>query len=481
MPQSFDTLPDPKKLRGKTIVDTETRARLKSDGTKWIPVQPPQVSPEPPPQPQEEAGPQRGGLFGLEQAQTLPQKIVRGAAPSIVGGAVGAGIGTAIMPGAGTVIGAMIGSGGGEAVQQFFDPLNVGVKEPDELQIALATLLPGIPAAFRAGSRAIPGAQRGLQDFLFSRLGGGGETLLAKLGIVPGKSAKLFEAAHEAGKGLTIRANNLTEAVKRLGKEANLSEFSTKASFDLIERASRLTKGFVSFDKFRASQIDLGARVGALARKGGPALGRAKALYKAVWADMKNAPPELKEGIEAFKREQAGELIKTWWLKATKTIVGDVALDTDALINRIRQNIDVFEDLLPRSEIDDLINTLKPFTKIPLPQKTGQFGFQSGIGFGQRLMVSGGAGALGFTFGGLGGGAAAIIAIESMSLALSTTPGRAIIRTLMSQGMAFDQIVNVLLQSTRAGAFGPTPQRPPSGLPSPGLTPEEARQRIERR
>ena len=66
--------------------------------------------------------------------------------------------------------------------------------------------------------------------------------------------------------------------------------------------------------------------------------------------------------------------------------------------------------------------------------------------FAQRAVVGG---AIGFFAGGVPGAAGGVLAVEAVSSAMTTAPGRALVRTMMEHGAQLDQIGNALLQTGR--------------------------------
>lgn len=419
---------------------------------------------------------------------TLAQKIVRGSAGSIIGGALGAAAGTIAAPGPGTVAGAMAGSGAGEAVTQFFDPLGSGVTDASVLQIAAATALPGVGPVARRFFSSLPGAAAGLQDFLFKKLGDGGERLIAAFAPVPGTASKLFKAAETLGAttsipgsigGLGIPLTATAAAAREITEEVGKSQFATGTGKALAARATAFaSRNQAPFEDFRLNQSDLGAVVRTLERQGGAALGRAKKLYAAMWDDMDDAlanaqgplAATLRSAIDAFKREEAATFVKGFIGQSTVRRVGQKNLDIDALMTRIDRNRDVLKRLVPESDIGEILTTLAPLAKIPVMAKTPRLGFEQ-MPFAERAVVSGLLGAtvgqLGFGgAGAVGGAATGVLATEAMSMALSTRPGRLFIRSLAERGASWDQIGNVLLQSARAvAAPRPPATRQPVAIP----------------
>ncbi|HAM57921.1 MAG TPA: hypothetical protein DCQ64_21920, partial [Candidatus Rokubacteria bacterium] len=285
-------------------------------------------------------------------AMTTAQKIVRSAAPSIVGGAVGGAVGTAISPGVGTVVGTSVGSAAGEAVQQFFDPLQSGEATGSVTQIGVAGALPFVPAGLRRFFVSLPGAAAGLQDFLFKRLGTKAETLVAKFAPVAGTADDLFREVRRAGAGVSVPLTETAAATTRIAKEVAESKFATGGAKALASRAEAFVKpGAVSFDDFRLNQSDLGAVIRSLEKQGGPALGRAKLLYKSMVQDLDAALAKTKgptaeklgQAIDAFKREQAADFFKDAFMKSSLRRVGRQNLDVDAFMTKIDRNRDVLE------------------------------------------------------------------------------------------------------------------------------------------
>ena len=106
-------------------------------------------------------------------AQTFGQKLVRGSFPAIAGGALGGALGSLLAPGPGTLGGAALGAAGGEAITQYFDPLNVGITEPSKTQIALSGAFPAARGVSQSLPKAVgPLAQRAIAGGLVTGAGG---------------------------------------------------------------------------------------------------------------------------------------------------------------------------------------------------------------------------------------------------------------------------------------------------------------------
>lgn len=404
---------------------------------------------------------------------TTAQQIVRGSALSIAGGAVGTAIGSlppviAVTGGVvNPVTGAMLGSGAGEAVTQFFDPLKSGVQSPSALQIGAATALPGVPAALRRFFMSLPGAAAGLQEFLFGRLGNKAEMLVSRFAPPPGTAKGLFEQARREGAAVTVPVTTTSAKVAELAKEVSASQFATGPARTIVKRAEEFVRaGSVPFDEFRLNQSDLGALVRSLERKGGAALGRSKALYASMWDDLDRAiaggqlGTTLTNAIDAFKREEAAAFFKNYFLGSMTRRVGRQNIDVDALMTKVDRNRDVLERLMPSEAVDDVLVTLKSFANIPVMEKTGRVGLQP-MPFSERVVVGGAVGGIGHMagFGGdfFSGAAGGVLAVEALSMALASPPGRGLVRMMASQGATIDQIANALLQGGRS-AFSPTDQ-----------------------
>lgn len=164
----------------------------------------------------------------------------------------------------------------------------------------------------------------------------------------------------------------------------------------------------------------------------------------------------LRAALDAFKREEAARFLKDWFIGSTVRRVGQKNFDVDSLLTKIDRNRDVLGRLLPEEEVDDLIATLatKGLEKIPTMAKTPRLGFEQ-MPYGARAVVGGAAGVIGGVVGGgstaamVGGGAAGVLLIEGISVALTTKPGRALVRSMMESGATWDQIGSVFLQSGR--------------------------------
>ena len=409
---------------------------------------------------------------------TTAQKIVRGGAGSTIGGAVGGGTGAllgSVVPGIGTAAGAiggaMLGSAGGEAMTQYLDPFKVGIEEPSLLQIGLAGALPMVPTLARRFFMSLPGAASGLQEFLFKQLGDKGQRVVAQFAPVAGTADGLFKQARAAGAALQVPMPSTTRAAQEIGEEVAKSKFATGAARAIADRAQKfVAPGSVSFDDFRLNQSDVGALIRSMERTGGAALGRVKQLYGAMWDDLETAlaasgtptGATLGKAIDAFKREEAAKFVKDAWLKSIVRRVGQQNFDADVFLTKIDRARDVLSRLMPSAEIDDLIATLRAplapgapsATNIATIAKTPRLGFEQ-VPFAERAIVSG---SLGAVVGAMGGGpmgagigaGASILAVEAISSALTSAPGRAFVRMMAGRGMAWNQIGNVLLQGGRS-------------------------------
>lgn len=410
------------------------------------------------------------------------QKLVRSAAPSIAGGALGGLVGlgvTAATGGTGAVTIPTftgLGAAAGEATQQFFDPLQSGEARGSLLQIGAAGAIPIGGAAARRFFLSLPGASAGLQDFLLSRTGPTGGRLVEKFAPSPGTAKRLFAQASQQGSAVMVTPSAVAKATKDLAAELNQTApaLVTPNMRRVVAAGEQLARGGggptsairdVAFDEFRTNQQLLGAHIRAMTKKGGVALGQAKKLYAAMWEDLNRdlaaaAGPTgetLRRALEAFKREEAARFVSDAFGKSLHSRVGRVALDVDGLLDRLRKTEDVLGRLMPAKEIEDLTRTVQRFSNIPLPGKQAGLGFE-GTSFATRAVVGGAAGAAVESLGGgsgVFGGAAGILAVEALSLALTTPPGRALVRTLASQGVPLEQIGTVLLQVGRTDA----PQR----------------------
>lgn len=416
---------------------------------------------------------------------TPGQRLVRAAAPSITGGALGGVVGlgvTAATGGTGAVTiptFTALGAAAGEATQQFFDPLQSGEARGSLLQIGAAGVIPIGGAAARRFFLSLPGAAAGLQDFALSRTGSTGGRLVEKFAPPPGTASTLFAQASQQGSEVMVTPSAVAKATKALAAELDQTApaLVTPNMRRVVAAGEQLARGGggptsairdVAFDEFRTNQQLLGAHIRAMTKKGGVALGQAKKLYAAMWEDLNRdlaaaAGPTgetLRRALDAFKREEAARFVAEAFGKSLHSRVGRAALDVDGLLDRLRKTEDVLGRLMPAKEIEDLTRTVQRFSDIPLPGKGGAIGFE-GTGFPARIVVGtlagGAAGAVagpGAAVGGAGG-LMSILAVEALSLALTTPPGRALVRTLASQGVPLEQIGTVLLQVGRTDA----PQR----------------------
>ena len=425
-------------------------------------------------------------LKGAKPPLTTAQKIVRGGAGSMIGGALGGVGGVFAAPFTAGVInpvtGAMIGSAGGEALTQYGGMerlpgvgFETGVTEPSLVQIALAGLLPMVPPVARRFFTSLPGAAAGAQQFLLKSLGDKGQRVIAQVAPVPGTVDALFAQARASGVTLAIPMTATTAAVAKASKEVAKSKYAPGQERLLITQSQAFTEsGPVSFDDFRINQVDLGARVRALARKRGPGLGRATQILDATWDDLNvvlNQLPSgqtgelLRRGIDAYKREKAAEILKTLFITSRRRRIGQLNFDADAFIDKLDRRREALAKFLPDDEIDDVIKLMTTTklgrpgitaVKIPTMAKTPQLGFET-MPFAARAVVGaaigGGVEAAG---GGVGvvGAATGILATEALSVALTTAPGRALVQSMLRNGLTWDQAGTLLLQGGRT-AFTP--------------------------
>ena len=421
---------------------------------------------------------------------TTAQRIIRGGALSTAGGVIGGMVGALppVMAATGGVInpitGTAIGSGAGEAVTQFFDPLQSGVEEPSLLQIGAATALPIVPTAARRFFTSLPGAAAGLHEFAMSRLGNLGERLIAKFAPVPGTASKLFKQASTAGAGIHIVPTELNVAADTVAEELTKSSFPNaagkrmmKAVDKLIGRDPKVPGVYrpVPFDEFRINQSDLGNIVRSLEESAGRQLGQAKLLYKSMWKDVEasaggSAGDTLKRAVTAFKQEEAAKFFKDAFTRNMSYRTGLPQINHDGIITRLMRNRDVLTDLIPAKELDDAISIIKQYSTIPPIAGGGQMGVSS-TPFAHRVLfggiAAGAAESLGFGLGGMAGGAAAgVVTVEAISTLLSTKLGRAFIRTMADKGATIDQIASIALQQGRVAAQGQLGRRSSSSSSS---------------
>lgn len=317
----------------------------------------------------------------------------------------------------------------------------------------------GVPAAGAAASRfvkSLPGAAAGLQEANLARTGQRGEILSRRFSPEPGEADKLFKASRLQAGNLTVQPNATKQALLDLSEEAG-SEFGKLTRMGPIMRTAEkvAAKQDISFRQFRLEQSSLGRIIRNLEETKGAALGAAKKIYGALWDDideaLKIAPPgaasKLSEAISTFKQEEAAKLFKRMFTTSTSRRVGLRQLNADALLQKIDRNQGVFVKLIGPDGFDDLIQTIQPMAKIPLSDKSAQFGLNF-VNAGSRLagaLAGGGAATvLGFEgaapiLSSMAGGA---IVVDGMSALLATTGGRAFVRGLAEKGTPVAQIVN---------------------------------------
>lgn len=321
-----------------------------------------------------------------------------------------------------------------------------------------------VPAAGAAASRfvkSLPGSAAGLQEANFAKTGQRGEILSRQFSPEPGTAKQLFKDTKAAAQGVTVQPEAVRQALLDLSEEAG-AEFGKMTRMGPIMRTAEKVakKQDISFQQFRLEQESLGRIIRNLEENKGSQLGAAKKIYKALWKDMddtlQNAPPEAAESlsaaISAFKQEEAAKMFQKMFTKSTGRRVGLQQLNADSLLQKLDRNQDVLVKLIGQEGFDDLARTIQPMAKIPMSDKSAQFGL-NWVNTGSRLagaMAGGGAAtALGFEgaapiLSSMAGGA---IVVDGLSALLATPSGRAFIRNLAEKGTPIAQIVNAAKQS----------------------------------
>jgi len=412
---------------------------------------------------------------------TTGQRIVRGGALSMAGGVIGGAAGTALAPYTLGVInpitGAAAGAGIGEAVTQFADPLKSGVKDPSLLQVGASLAAPVAAPIARRVFLALPGTAAGLHQYAIKKFGQRtGDLLVSKFAPIPGTSSRLFEQAGRmatTGGQTYVVPTELEKATQKVEVELAKSHYPTKGAKSLVTSTRKMIGGGaapvgsvgpptlpnrpVPFDEFRINQVDLGAVVRNLESTSGPALGRAKLLYKAMWEDIERSASStsqvLKEAVDMFKREEAGKFLKDGMLKAWSHRGGIPQYNFDSVLTYIDRNRDTLSRLLPAKEIDEISNLIRPYTKYPPIAAAGRMGIES-TPFSQRVLIGSAIGAtaemVGAGTGNVGSSAIyGILGIEVMATALTTAAGRKFIELLAAQGVPIDRMATILLQAGR--------------------------------
>lgn len=178
----------------------------------------------------------------------------------------------------------------------------------------------------------------------------------------------------------------------------------------------------------------------------------------------------LKNAIAAFKQEEAAKFVKDAWVKSTVRRAGQSNIDIDAFMTKIDRNRDVLTNLIPESDVDEIIATMREVAKIPVMAKTPRLGFEQ-MPFAERAVVSGALGLIGgATTGSLAGtvvgGATGVLAVEGISIALASKAGRALVRQMAANGAGLDQIATALIQPLRTAPAAAERNR--RGLPPGG-------------
>jgi hypothetical protein len=386
---------------------------------------------------------------------TTSQKMVRGALLPVVGGALGAAGGAIVGGPPGAVVGEIGGSMLGEAVNQIWDPMQSGASGS-----VAPVLLAGVGGALAPAGRALlgaaPGAQAGLQMNLQRVIGQNGERVIDMIAPLKGRAAQMFEALK--GQPIFVGTAKLSGKLDELRDELSQSVFPNNASKKLIDILDNLvgtpspgTVNYVHLDKFRASMVDLGQTLSALEAKGGPAYGRAKALYKAMWEDFEGtagniANTQLHEAITAFKQELGADILADYFKKASTFRQGLPNVDVNSIMTRISQNSELLEKYFPKQDIGEIMTVLERF---------GQVG----------NIVRGN-----FPTTNLQRGASMISGADAIASALASKPGRTTIAFMAQHGLKIDQVSNMLAQATRVGAL-PQPSSSPGGSPGEPLLP----------
>ena len=389
------------------------------------------------------------------------QKFVRQAAAPVAGGAMGGAIGG--LPGM------MIGAGLGEAANQYLFPEWSGA-EKNPLSIALAAGVPALGPVLRIGVKNLPGASFGLQEYLMQELGPKGANLFKSFVRPAGQASKdLWTAVQQTGQKVFVNPQSTQAALAKMEQELGESVFKTGAG--VVKRLRTLTNDpttggtlFPTFRAFHVNEAELGVMIRSMGTKKSPSIGRAKALYAAMWDDMErtaaNTPgpfgQQLQQAVVARKEESALQFLQDAFIKSQSYSTGALQTSVDGILTKLHRNRDVLTRLMSADDLKAIEATLKEFALIP-PLETS---VQAGVSQVSRggMIIGGAAGAavgagLGGVSGGVAGGLVGLAAIEAITKAVASAPGRAVVRNLARHGLTFDQAMNALSQAGRVGVL----------------------------
>lgn len=413
---------------------------------------------------------------------TAAQRLVRSSAPSIMGGAIGATVGGLAAPVTGGLsipIGAALGAAGGEAVQQLTDPFRSGAdtSQPSWLQTGLAGAAslagPALGVARRATN--IPAVQTALSAVV----GKSGERLIELFAPAAGTVKRLFAQATQSGRQATVGTSKLSITLQEVVTDLSKSELKPNAAVKeavegvavLIQRAGARQGGGIPWDRLRATMSDVGDRIGQLQRTGNDkAAEKVKRLYGAMWDEIETAGASaagpLREAVDAFKRERAGEFLSGAFKKGGGVSgAGEDLMNVRAVLDRVNKNGDLLKRMLPEEDVAEIKATLQRFAQIEnRPREAASAvsnlpGILSAAGMGTAAGTAVGAGIGGGPGGAIGGalGLAAGAQVPRLTTGahaigsmLLSAPGRAVLGQLADQGVLWDQLIPAAAQAIRS-------------------------------
>jgi hypothetical protein len=413
---------------------------------------------------------QKPGWLQATEPMVLPT------AGNIAGGALGGGIGTPFgmtIPGA--MIGESIGGGLGEGANQL-----LGITEPSLSQIGLAMAAPpamrGAIGGLKAGIARIPGAAVELQA-LGTKMA---KEMAGKTVQPSGTSQELFtmlkqmsdQGVKQGGSGpILLPQKHLLQTSKDiLDREMRVPiESSRDASvLKLAEEAKHLAEtnpAGIPIEAFQALKSRFGRDMAFDATK--PKAGQAanKQLFAALEHDLDEAAKAggtpaadlLQAATQASKLEMTRNELADHI--ARKIIQPQQSTNLEyvnakGLIQHLKTDKRVRG--LPLDQQDDLMATAKMLNKIPSLPPPGQFGSGRAVGraglVGAATLYATGDPTMSSIAGGVAAGAPQVI-----SYALTTTPGRALLRALLTsnQGTLTHKSLSILSSFMAASQANP--------------------------
>ena len=397
--------------------------------------------------------------------QTI-EPMVLPTAGNVVGGLLGGGIGTGL--GGMTIPGMMAGESLGGALGEGANQL-LGITEPSLTQIGIAAAAPpairGAIGGLKAGIARIPGAAVELQALgtkMAKEMAGKSiepSGTSDELGQMLSQMSKLGMESGHYGPVLIPSGNLLRTSKELLEREMRVPvESSRDASvLKLAEEAKHLAEmnpGGIPIDTFQSLKSRLGRDSAFDATKPKGLQSANKQLFASLEHDLDVAAktgdtqvaPVLQAFTQAVKlektREELAEHIAKKIIQPQQT-TGLEYVNAKSLMQHLKSDKRIRG--LPMDQQEDLKATASMLLKIPSLPPPGQFG--SGRAVGRAGLV--GAGTLYATgdptmssiAGGIAAGAPQVI-----SYALTTTPGRALMRALLqsNQGTLTHKSLSIL-------------------------------------